>query len=69
MIGSKTVEVKTFKVNATFSAQMISDLNNLKSIDYYSEEILFEELMRKEVYTKRKRIIDNLLKDFKTNDK
>ena len=64
IIGSKTVEVKTFKVKATFTTQMINDLNNFKSIDYISEE-----LMRKEVYAKRKRIIDNLLKDFKTNDK
>ena len=64
IIGSKTVEVKTFKVNATFSTRMVRDLNNFKSIDYISEE-----LMRKEVYAKRKRIIDNILKDFKTNDK
>lgn len=55
------------KVKASFTQEMVDDLSNIKAIDIVSllEDTLVDELeksKRKEIYDRRKKIIDKLLK-------
>jgi hypothetical protein len=58
-LTTKTVSVGTYKVNATWTKEISEDLMNFEGFG--------EILRRQEVYEKRKRIIEKLLKEDKTN--